>query len=311
MNNDGTADEVDEACEDVFDTMHEKSVVSLVQQADGSWCITYEITVENSGNEDGFYDLVDIPQFDPDFVIVGASYSSTVHTLANLPYPPPVAGWVLGNDVFIPSGTIHTYLLEVCVEIDLEDGVVGDDIYTACGAGGSGANGMPGEGLFNESNLDTNDDGIPDEEDEACADVPYFTLEKDISTVTQIGPRSWTVTYDIVVCNIGGADGMYDLNDTPCFDDDVVIDAASYTSDATANASGVLAGVGPWVLDDDQTLMPGACFTYMLAVDVTMDLTDPSTPGDEAYTACGDGGVASGSTGEGLYNKTALDTNNM
>ncbi len=318
MNNDGTPDEVDEACEDVFNIDHEKELLSVTQQTDGSWCATYEIVVTNRGNEDGFYDLYDLPQFDDDFTILSAEYSSSVHPVTALALPVPTGlGWQLGNDEALASQASHTYNLVVCVDLNLEDGGAadgGDDVYTACGDGGAGPDGEPGEGLYNISSLDSNNDGIPDQQDEACGDVPYFTLEKDLVGLTQIGPRSWTVEYSIDVCNIGGALGIYDLTDTPCFDDDVVVDAVRYSTDAPSNAGNpgpqTLPTASPWLLGDDEDLSDGSCHAYSLFVDVTMDLTDPSTPGDEAYTACGDGGIASGTDGEGVYNKSALDTNN-
>ena len=317
VNNDGTPDETDEACEDVFDISHEKTLLSIVQQTDGSYCATYNIEVTNGGSEPGFYDLYDLPQYDSDFTILSASYSSSVHpNIILTPLNPTGLGWQLGDDISIAASAAHTYVLVVCVNLDLEDGMTadaGDDVYTACGENGAGPDGMPGEGLYNESSLDTNDDGTPDAQDEACGDVPYFTLEKDFVGYMQIGPRSWTVEYSIEVCNIGGADGTYDLLDTPCFDDDVEIDAVRYTTDTPANAGNpgptTLIGQGPWTLGNGEVLAPAACHNYSLFVDVTMDLINENSQGDESYTACGEGGVATGSDGEGVYNKSTLDTN--
>jgi len=310
-NNDGTPDEMDEACEDVFNIAHEKSIVGVTETGHNAWCVTYQIVVENRGNESGFYDLTDIPQFDNDITITSATYSSTVHPSVNLSVPAPAAGWVLGNDEAIGSGVSHIYTLEVCVEIDLEDGVVGDDTYTECGASG-GTIGAPGEGLYNESQLDTNDDGIPDETDEVCADLPYLTLQKDVVSVTQTGARDFDVVYAITVCNIGGAIGDYDMSDQPCFDDDIVINSAAYTSDAVSNAGNPgplgLAGTGPWMMAIDQDIAAADCQVYTLTVNVTMDLTDPMTPGDGIYTSCASGDPADPASTGGLYNKSTVDT---
>jgi len=120
----------------------------------------------------------------------------------------------------------HTYTILVNVSMDLTDGLVGDDIYTACGAINTD-NPMQGEGLYNATELDITDDGEADEEDEVCGDLPSLTLDKSISSINQTGPKMWNIVYNIEVCNDGGANGTYDLSDTPGFDNDIIITSAT------------------------------------------------------------------------------------
>ena len=312
VNNDGTPDETDEACEDIFAISHDKAIASVVETGHNQFCVTYNIEVVNNGEEPGFYDLTDLPQFDDDITILSATYTSTVHPNINLPITPPATGWILGDDESIASNVTHVYELVVCVEIDLEDGVVGDDTYTACGAGGTGINGAAGQGLYNQSFLDTNDDGTPDEDDEVCADLPYLTINKDVISVTQTGPRDYDVVYAITVCNIGGATGDYNMSDQPCFDNDIVINSATYTSDAAGNLGTPgprgLSGTGPWTMATNQDINASACQVYNLTVNVTMDLTDPATPGDGVYASCAAGDPNDPSSTGGLYNKSSVDT---
>ena len=88
-----------------------------------------------------------------------------------------------------------------------------------------------GEGLFNQTELDLNNDGIADEVDTACGDLPAIDLEKEIISAVQLPDGSYDVTYTVVVSNAMDTLGTYDLTDTPGFDDDFTINSASsYTS---------------------------------------------------------------------------------
>jgi len=316
LNNDGIADETDIACGDLPDVHHDKTISSVVDNADGTYTIVYNIAVTNCGGIADDYSLTDAPNFDDDITILSASYLSTAPGNPANGIPVVLAGngpWNLATSQNILGGcATHNYEITVDVALNLMDGL-GDDNYSACGLGGAGAP-MPGQGLYNQSQLDVTDDGVADEIDEVCADLPALTLVKTINNVLQTGPRNWDITYEIEVCNDGGADATYDLQDIPGFDDDVLILSASYSTDAMSNpgsaSSVTLNGAGPWSLGDDQAIAPGVCQVYTVDIDVTMDLTDPSGPGDESYTSCGATNPGALTTGEGLYNQTTLDSNN-
>ncbi|MCB0562587.1 MAG: hypothetical protein KDD09_26730, partial [Phaeodactylibacter sp.] len=188
----------------------------------------------------------------------------------------------------------HIYTLIYNVTLDLSpvstDG--GDNVYTACGNGTPG-NPQPGEGLYNRTILDTDNDAIPEEEDEVCGDLPYITHNKDAVMVT--GPNAngtYTVMYTVEVMNLGGAPGAYDLVDTPNFDDDITIVSADYTTTnvVPAVAGGALSFINgnPNTLADDISIAAGAIQTYKLTYNVRLDLSAASTDGgDNIYTACG------------------------
>ena len=209
--------------------------VISVQQTDGSYNITYTVTVANTGDAAGNYTLIDTPDFDDDITINSAYYEWVIQpsggTFAN-----SLAGsgpWTLANNQIIGAGGLHTYTLVVNVTLDLSDGGAdgGDETYTACGETVSTANPEPGEGLYNMTTLDTDGDGDPEEEDEVCGDLPYITHHKDMVMVT--GPNAdgtYTAMYTVEVMNLGGAAGTYDLVDTPNFDDDITIVSADYTT---------------------------------------------------------------------------------
>ena len=79
--------------------------------------------------------------------------------------------WVLANNQTISASSSQIYTLTVNVQVDLVDPLsAGDEIYRACG---STVPGRPssGEGLFNRTTLDVNNDGTPDQRDTVCADI--------------------------------------------------------------------------------------------------------------------------------------------
>ena len=297
---DGVADLTADDCGDLPAYELDKTFDSAVLQADGSYDVTYTITVSNVGGAEGAYDLDDEPGFDDDISINNASYTSTAPGNAG----GALAGsgpWELADDQTIAAGSTHTYTLVVNVTLDLTDGQ-GNDVYAECGENG----GPPteGEGLYNEALLDVTEDGVADLTADDCGDLPAYELDKELTDITPTGFNTYAVTYEVKVRNVGGADGAYDLDDEPDFDDDISITGAAYTSDAPGNAGGALAGSGPWELADDQSIAVGAEHTYTLTVDVVLDLTDGQ--GNDVYTECGENGGPP-TEGEGLYNEALLD----
>ncbi|MDZ4682322.1 MAG: SdrD B-like domain-containing protein [Saprospiraceae bacterium] len=300
-NNDGEPEDEAEDCGDLPALELDKAFVSAVLQPNGTYNVTYTITVDNEGGA-GQYDLRDAAGFDNDITINSASYTSTApgnggNALAG------TGPWTLANDQAIAANATHTYTLVVNVSINLNGGT-GDDIYTSCGEN----NGTPqsGEGLFNRASVDTNNDGIPEDEADACGDLPSLEVVKTFISATPQTPGVYTVTYTITVTNDGGV-GQYDLLDTPDFDDDIAAQGGAYTSNAPGNAGGTLAGAGPWVLANDQAIAANATHTYTLTLTVNYNISD--NVGDDTYTACGEGN-GTPQPGEGLFNRAAVDTDN-
>ncbi len=343
LNDDGDPEEEDDACDDLPFITHDKSIGDVTQVGVHTYDVVYFVEVFNTGGAPGDYDLVDMPDFDDDITILSASFTST-GLGAGIPTGLANQGpWVLADNATINDGDTHVYTLTVRVEIDLEDEGAGSDLgdndYTACGEngpascvtdgvitmGGQGsskdirtiavdmANACPGEGLFNMTLLDTNNDGNPEEEDTVCDDLPYIVLDKVANDVTMVpmDPYRYNVTYTIEVCNIGGAVGSYDLIDTPMFDDDIVIESASFTSDAPGAPGSGLTGSGPYNLTDDESLAANECHTYEVSFDIYLDLEADSDVGDDNYLECGENSPGGEAVPfQGLFNQATIDTNN-
>ncbi|MBK9107113.1 MAG: DUF11 domain-containing protein [Saprospiraceae bacterium] len=304
-NNDGTPEELREACGDIPYVVNQKTLASITPLGGNMYTIVYQLTVKNLGGAIGIYDLVDVPGFENDIVINSASFTTTGPGASG-----PLAGtgpWTLGNNININSGATHTYTVTLKVTIQMEGGA-GDDVYVKCGNTTPG-DPTSGEGLYNQARLDINDDGTPEDVDEVCGDLPYVTSAKTIAAINPLGGNMYNVVYQLVIRNLGGATGQYDLRDTPGFDDDITIGNASYTTTAPGNAGGALAGVGPWTLANDQNINAGSTHTYTLTVKVTIDL-NVGSPGNNIYTVCGDDTPGNPEPGEGLYNQSSMDSNN-
>ncbi len=318
LNDDGTYDLVDDACEDLPYLLLDKTHVSTVETAINCYDVTYEITVENIGGANGLYNLNDVPYFDNDITINSVAYSSDAPGNPSNPGPIPVNGtpYELAGDQVIAyptSGnpTLHTYVIVYNVCIDLSDGIVGNDTYenSPCENTTTNENGSQLSGLHNEANLDVNTDGIDDITDDACDDLPFITLDKTLDGVSIQPDGSYNVTYSIQVCNTGGAQGEYDLYDLPQFDDDLIINTSSYTSliDGINGGSALTLPVPAtgWFLNDDQTIQGGTCHDYRIVVNVDLELEDGQ--GDDVYTKCGNTGFDPGKEGEGLFNEALVD----
>ncbi|MDN3635365.1 choice-of-anchor A family protein, partial [Neolewinella lacunae] len=280
----------------------EKTFISAVVQPDGSYNVTYTISVINTGGI-GTYSLSDTPDFDDDITINSGSYTGADAGALNV-----VGATVLTTNNQIAADATETFTLTYNVTLDLTAGSTdgGDNVYTACGSNGPNGNGTPGAGLYNLAELDTNGDGQPDSSDDACGDLPNVELAKTFVSATVQPDGSYNVVYTIAVTNNGGATGTYGLTDTPSFDDDVTINGGTFSGEA----SGTLTA-GTTTLTTNNSIAAGATETFTLTYNVTLDLTPGSNDGgDNVYTACGNGGPnGEGTPGQGLYNTAYLDTN--
>jgi len=91
----------------VIGIKHEKSIARVTQNPDDSYCTEYNIRVYNTSNTPGIYSLNDLPDFDDDFVILSAEYSSSVHANTQLATTPPAGGWPLATNQLMPGfGTL-------------------------------------------------------------------------------------------------------------------------------------------------------------------------------------------------------------
>jgi hypothetical protein len=307
LNNDGIADDSSTTCADLPYITSTKIVNSISPLGGNMYNVVYKIVVTNVGGANGQYDLMDTPGFDDDITIGNAFYTSNAPGNAGNILA-PVGPWILANDQTINANVVHTYFVTVKLTLDLSANSGGNNLYTACGQLSIPGDLSSGEGIYNRASIDSNNDGIPEESVETCGDLPYIKSSKVITSITPLGGGMHAINYQVKVQNLGGAIGQYDLNDDPGLDDDLMINTASYTSSVPGNPGGALAGAGPWILANNQTIAIGAVHVYDLTIKTTLDLS-PGSGGDNVYTACGSSNPAVPQPGEGLYNKAIIDIN--
>lgn len=307
LNNDGIAEDSSTTCADLPYITSTKIVNSISPLGGNMYNVVYKIVVTNVGGANGQYDLMDTPGFDDDIAIGNAFYTSNAPGNAGNILA-PVGPWILANDQTINANVVHTYFVTVKLTLDLSANSGGNNIYTACGQLSIPGDLSSGEGIYNRASIDSNNDGIPEESVETCGDLPYIKSSKVITSITPLGGGMHAINYQVKVQNLGGAIGQYDLNDDPGLDDDLMINTASYTSSVPGNPGGALAGAGPWILANNQTIAIGAVHFYDLTIKTTLDLS-PGSSGDNVYTACGSSNPAVPQPGEGLYNKAIIDIN--
>lgn len=296
-----------EACITIaFITIGKTISAGPTPNGDGTYTITYDLVAENIGAAAGDYDLADQLRYGDGIDIVSAEVITTPTGVT------AEAGWtgegadldapenVIVEGIELAAAGVHTYQVQVVVELD-ESTI--DPSELACPAPGSGVDG----GLANSTSLTHN--GIP-ALDEVCASLPLIEIDKSISAgPTANGDGTWTITYDLVATNTGGAAGDYALADQLQYGTGIVIQSAAVSSapaGVTPNAGWT--GQGPTLesaenaVATDVTLPAGGTHTYQVQVIVSLD-EETVTPGSLECPAPG-----SGESG-GLANTTELTHN--
>ncbi|MBK9735313.1 MAG: T9SS type A sorting domain-containing protein [Saprospiraceae bacterium] len=307
---DGQTDITDDACGDIPNVIMRKDFVGTVAKANGSFDVSYAIIVNNTGGATGTYSLKDTPLFDTDVVINSGTYGGQASGNMNTG-----GSTTLGTGVSIAALATQTYNVTFNVTLKLDDavGLTGDNVYTSCAVSGNGPGSGPGQGLYNKAELDRTGDGVTDITDDACGDLPFITMVKDLVQVTPFADGSYIVRYEIRVKNIGGASGQYSLKDSPLFDNDVTIESWDYTFvDVDAGIGNGPAFIGAPIIPINLgggLLTAGNSHIYNISFRVRLNLEPGSNdPGDNLYTSCAVSGNGPGSgPGQGLYNKAEVD----
>ncbi len=304
VNGDGNADITDDACGDLPNITMRKDFVGAVPNGNGTYNVTYTVTVSNNGGASGAYTLKDTPSFDNDVTINSGTYSGQAGGSMSTS-----GTTTLATNAAIAAGATHNYTITFNVSLNLAPGSPdgGNNIYTPCQVPGNGPGSGPGQGLYNRAELDTDNDGDTDITDDACGDLPNINMVKNFVSAVPNGNGTFNVTYTIVVSNPGTVAGTYGLKDTPLFDNDVTINSGSYSG----QASGSMNISGTTTLATNAAIAAGASHTYNVTFNVSLNLAPGSADGgDNTYTPCQVPGNGPGSgPGQGLFNRAELDVN--
>ncbi|MEP7196823.1 MAG: SdrD B-like domain-containing protein [Saprospiraceae bacterium] len=281
-----------------------KSIVSYTVLSDASYNITYKIEVENLGSETGLFNLQDATGFDDDIKIKSAFYTSNVPSKngAALIGPGP---WIIASNQLIPSFTKYTYNVIINLTIDFNPLSSGDNIYTPCGISPKS-----GEGLFNRALLDSDGNGSYDIADSVCAEIPVFEINKELLQTEFLDLRNAKLKYRIIIKNLGGTFGYYNLIESPSFDDDIKINSAQFgLINTSLSILPLPKPANGWVLTNQRKLNQNQIDTFNVEFLVNLDLR-PGSLGDNIYKSCGSTTPNLPRLNEGMFNIAGIDLNN-
>ncbi len=323
-NDDGMIDQRDTACADLPMISHTKMLVGTPElQPDGNYKITYEIVVDNSDPLPVQYNLYDSLRYDGDVVVDSVNYITPDMMTHRLTIPlDNETGMELATDSVIDAMSQHTYRVCVFAHIELDNTInpaaTVDGTYDPCTDAMSGGPGqMEYNGLFNESYLDGNDDGMVDQRDTACADLPMISHTKMLVGTPELQPDgNYKITYEIVVDNSDPLPVQYNLYDSLRYDGDVVVDSVNYiTPDMVTHRLTIpLDNETGMELATDSVIDAMSQHTYRVCVFAHIELDNTINPAatvDGNYDPCTD--AMSGGPGQmdynGLFNESYLDGN--
>ncbi|WP_324013364.1 SdrD B-like domain-containing protein [Microbacterium sp. JZ37] len=294
--------EDDEACAPLPSIDIDKSIsAGPVPNGDGTWTVTYDIVATNDGAAEGVYEVSDRMTEMGDLRVLSREVVETPEGVT------AQEGWtglgeegsaenVIASDVPLAAGGVHTYRIEVLVELDESLGGLAEVACSEFDEDGAA-------GLVNSAGIGHND--LADADD-ACVTVAQITIDKSISEgPVPNGDGTWTIVYDLVAENLGEVSGEYDIFDRLRFGEGIEI----VESEVEEAPDGVTAleswtglgdeGAAENLIAEDVTLEGQSSHTYRVAVTVALDESSV----DPNALACPEPGT--GGSG-GLNNAAAL-----
>ncbi|WP_182141275.1 isopeptide-forming domain-containing fimbrial protein [Schaalia sp. JY-X169] len=276
----GGTDQEDDACLPI-DTLVRPSVDKTAKVAtqndDGSWTVTYDVTValpeKGEGNPNGLsakYDLTDTLDYGDGLTPTSATWQQVKPEPAGAVSDFDSTGWVakLATGKTITPGATHTYEVVVVAEAGnaaFEKGTA------SCSATGEDERG----GFLNTATMSS---GGTDTDVEACTEPAAPSATKVGQDPIQNADGTFTVSYDITVRNDNDIDVVYELTDTPdAFPTGVtLVEGTTWTAAAVAPTEDarVVApskpAEGNWVFAAGR-LAPGASDKFTVTAKIAVD----------------------------------------
>lgn len=205
----------------------DKTGQTATQNTDGSWDVSYTLTVTNpSADTSVVFTLTDTPEDLPAGVVLAAGAKWMAEAVTDgapavVDATRPDSGeWVIAEGTLEP-GTSFDYLVKTKVVVNL-----GEDEATIAECKDVDAEGIV---LPNGSTVVS---GGFETEDEGCTVVqpsPALEIDKAFRSASMDGDGVWTVIYDVLVSNDSDAPTKYTLTDTLRFGGSIEIESAAWT----------------------------------------------------------------------------------
>ncbi|HHW82943.1 MAG TPA: hypothetical protein GX743_03850, partial [Actinomycetales bacterium] len=264
----GEDSEEDIACEEPTAPGVRKAFSSASQSEDGTWTVSYGLTVDNSRGHAGFYDLADTPGF-PDAVEILSWAVTSAEGTPELAIDALFTDGVIGTDIAIAAGATHGYTVSFVVDVPFTLA----EVELECATEGEGA----GHGFFNRVELRSGKETRTDEDCGPIDEGGVPAITKTVGSAVQQADGSWVVTYELRVAANPDYVTRYDLTDTIRFGGGAIITSASWTGPTT----------GSWDLEEglSATLATGRVLAagaadevYTVSVTASVDPESVGTP---------------------------------
>ncbi|WP_194288496.1 DUF6923 family protein [Ornithinicoccus halotolerans] len=275
----------------------DKELLDRVSNGDGTYTVTYELTVAREGT-DGTYDLRDELLLS-DAVNVAAGPTAVNVTPGGIAVNGGFDGvddTLVAGGIDIAAGETHTYTVEVDVAVSLDDVTPENSDCTL-------EPGEAGTGVMNQANLEIDGQTL---EDEDCEAFPATTIDKEVASgPTALGNGEYEVVYELTVTNSGAGADVYDLDDELRYGGDVSIvsTTAVNTAPGGITTNGTWDGIGDISVADDVPIAgatPGNPVVHTYEATVVVEV-----PADLALSDA-DCTLNPGESGTGLDNEATV-----
>ena len=279
-------------------TRFDKELVDVEAHGDGTFTLTYELTVQQFGQGGVPYTLNDTLEYGDAVTVDSVAVTADPVGLPANPAFDGVADTVVATGVAIADGVTHTYTVTVEATVDAAE-VTFENSDCPVGPGEAGS------GFANTAGVTTNGSTITDE---ACEEFPSTTVDKEITSGPMpTGSGLYEIEYTLTVENSGAAPDVYDLTDALEYGVGMTI----ISSEIVNSTPGTIAVNPAWNGIGSTTVVAGAdiaaatssgpavhVYTVTVVVDIPVDI-DPAAA--DCTTDPGEGGT-------GLSNTAALLT---
>jgi hypothetical protein len=266
----------------------------------GKYRLAYTITATNTAQAAGTYSLTDALAFAPGVTVDSATVAAVPGSIAlnpkwnGLDNAAVVSAQPIGG---APSGgsTVHTYTVTATVTPPADIAAKAADCTVGAGEAGTG--------LLNHTTLI---DGSGAHEAEACAPVPYTTINKEFVDARRLGANQFELIYRLTVTQGPGAEGIYDLTDQLQLGAPVTVNSTSVSNTTpggiTVNAA--WNGAGNQSVASKVPIAAGGAHGYEARVGVTVDTAAVTLANSDCT-------VSGGEAGTGAMNTASMTANGV
>ncbi|NYF11612.1 putative repeat protein (TIGR01451 family) [Leifsonia sp. AK011] len=236
--------------------VHDKTVTSTKQNADGTWTIVYDVVVRNTGTVPGLYDLSDELH-----VAVPDTISVVSASAEGIPAWNGASNQTLATARLIAPGESNWQHYTITVVASVAEGATGT-APSRC-AVDNGTNGFLNTATITVAGVDT--------DDSACSSPTRPNLTKVLVDSAPAGGNTWNVTYAITVDNsaAGARDAYYTLTDVPGFSSELGINSYTVT-ETSADPAATLPWNNGTIVGAPRALAGGSVDTFEVVVNVTV-----------------------------------------